>query len=128
MLIHRFSKTKGQASARAAELGIAGIVGLTNACVANNTVSIVVSGDIAKNLAEKYKISAKRSASIMDIFACIVQGLIPYGAQALLVASIFAISPIAAITYTWYGVILGVVAIAIVLLRKREQQVSTQTE
>ena len=128
VIIHRFSKTKGQASARAAELGIAGIVALTNACVANNTVSIVVSGDIAKNLAEKYKISAKRSASIMDIFACIVQGLIPYGAQALLVASIFAISPIAAITYTWYGVILGVVAIAIVLLRKREQQVSTQTE
>lgn len=118
-LIYRLSNREGGASARAAELGIAGIVAATNACVANNTVSIVVSGDIAKNLASKYGISPKRSASIMDIFACIVQGLIPYGAQALLIASIFAISPLAAIGCTWYGVILAIVAIVLVLFRKR---------
>ncbi|MBV7314121.1 Na+/H+ antiporter NhaC family protein [Shewanella sp. NIFS-20-20] len=118
-LISRFSKSKGEASCRAAELGMAGIVAATNACVANNTVSIVVSGDIAKDLAQKHGVSPKRAASVLDIFACIIQGLIPYGAQALLIASIFGISPLAAVSYTWYGMILAVVAILIVVFRSR---------
>lgn len=118
-LIGRFSKAKGAASCRAAELGIAGIVATTNACVANNTVSIVVSGDIAKELAQKHHVSAKRSASVMDIFSCIVQGLIPYGAQALLIASTFAISPVDAISHAWYCMVLAVVAVFIVILRPR---------
>ncbi|RTR40225.1 Na+/H+ antiporter NhaC family protein [Shewanella canadensis] len=118
-LITRFSKAKGGASTRASELGMAGIVALTNACVANNTVSIVVTGDIAKDLAQKHEVTPKRAASIMDIFSCIVQGLIPYGAQALLVASIFSISPLQAVTHAWYCMILAVVAISIVILRKR---------
>ncbi|BDM63263.1 sodium:proton antiporter [Shewanella sp. NFH-SH190041] len=119
-LIARFSSAKGEASTRAAELGMAGIVAATNACVANNTVSIVVSGDIAKALATKHGVCPKRAASILDIFACIVQGLIPYGAQALLIASIFAISPLSAVAYTWYGPILALVAVAIVLFRKEK--------
>ncbi|MGL4476163.1 MAG: Na+/H+ antiporter NhaC family protein, partial [Shewanella sp.] len=118
-LIARFSKAQGEASCRAAELGMAAIVAATNACVANNTVSIVVTGDIAKDLAEKHGVSPKRAASVLDIFACIIQGLLPYGAQALLLASIFAISPLAVVTYSWYGMILAVVAIAIVIFRKR---------
>jgi len=118
-LITRFSKAKGEASTRASELGMAGIVALTNTCVANNTVSIVVTGDIAKDLAQKHEVTPKRAASIMDIFSCIVQGLIPYGAQALLVASIFSISPLEAVTHAWYCMILAVVAISIVILRKR---------
>jgi len=118
-LITRFSKAKGGASTRASELGMAGIVALTNTCVANNTVSIVVTGDIAKDLAQKHEVTPKRAASIMDIFSCIVQGLIPYGAQALLVASIFSISPLQAVTHAWYCMILALVAISIVILRKR---------
>ncbi|MBR9729193.1 Na+/H+ antiporter NhaC family protein [Shewanella intestini] len=121
-LINRSSNKNGQASGRAAELGMATIVAATNACVANNTVSIVVTGDIAKELATTNQVQPKRAASILDIFACIVQGLIPHGAQALLVASTFAISPIAAISHVWYCMILTVVAIAIVILRKREVQ------
>ncbi|MXR70137.1 Na+/H+ antiporter NhaC family protein [Shewanella sp. JBTF-M18] len=118
-LIVRFSSAKGEASTRASELGMAGIVALTNTCVANNTVSIVVSGDIAKDLAEKHEVTPKRAASILDIFSCIIQGLIPYGAQALLIASTFGISPLQAVTHAWYCMILAVVAIAIVVLRKR---------
>ncbi len=118
-LITRFSKAKGEASTRASELGMAGIVALTNTCVANNTVSIVVTGDIAKDLAQKHEVTPKRAASIMDIFSCIVQGLIPYGAQALLVASIFTISPLEAVTHAWYCMILALVAISIVIFRKR---------
>ena len=118
-LIVRFSSAKGEASTRASELGMAGIVALTNTCVANNTVSIVVTGDIAKDLAEKHEVTPKRAASIMDIFSCIIQGLIPYGAQALLIASTFSISPLQAVTHAWYCMILAIVAIAIVVLRKR---------
>ena len=118
-LIARFSKAQGEASCRAAELGMACIVAVTNTCVANNTVSIVVTGDIAKDLAEKHGVSPKRAASILDIFACIIQGLIPYGAQALLIASTFSITPLAAVSHAWYCMILAVVAVAIVILRKR---------
>ena len=119
-LIVRFSKAKGDASCRAAELGMAGIVAVTNTCVANNTVSIVVTGEIAKELAEKHGVSPKRAASILDIFACIIQGLIPYGAQALLIASTFGITPVAAITNAWYCMILAVVAVIIVMVRQRK--------
>ncbi|WP_345873223.1 Na+/H+ antiporter NhaC family protein [Shewanella algae] len=118
-LIARFSRAKGEASCRAAELGMAGIVALTNSCVANNTVSIVVSGDIAKELAAKHGVAPKRAASILDIFACIIQGLIPYGAQALLIASHFKISPLEAVANTWYCMILALVAVVIVILRPR---------
>ncbi|GAA0787528.1 MULTISPECIES: Na+/H+ antiporter NhaC family protein [Pseudomonadati] len=118
-LISRFSKSKGDASPRAAELGMAGIVAITNTCVANNTVSIVVTGEIAKDLAQKHGVSPKRAASVLDIFACIVQGLIPHGAQALLIASVFTISPITAVLNAWYCMILAVVAISIVIWRKR---------
>ncbi|MCG9695652.1 Na+/H+ antiporter NhaC family protein [Shewanella sp. Isolate11] len=118
-LIMRFSKARGDASPRAAELGMAGIVALTNTCVANNTVSIVVTGDIAKELAQKHKVSPKRAASILDIFSCIIQGLIPYGAQALLIASTFSISPVDAISHAWYCLVLALVAVVIVTLRKR---------
>lgn len=119
-LIVRFSKAKGEASCRAAELGMAGIVAVTNTCVANNTVSIVVTGEIAKELAEKHGVSPKRAASILDIFACIIQGLIPYGAQALLIASTFGITPVAAIMNAWYCMILAVVAVVIVTVRQRK--------
>ncbi|GIU16298.1 sodium:proton antiporter [Shewanella sp. MBTL60-007] len=119
-LIARFSKAKGEASCRASELGMAAIVAATNTCVANNTVSIVVTGDIAKELAQKHGVTPKRAASVLDIFSCIVQGLIPYGAQALLVASTFSLSPLDVVTHAWYCMILAVVAVAIVSLRKRK--------
>ena len=118
-VISRFSKANGEASSRAAELGMAAIVAATNTCVANNTVSIVVTGDIAKELAEKHGVSPKRAASILDIFACIIQGLIPHGAQALLIASVFTISPLTAVSNAWYCMTLAVIAVIIVIFRKR---------
>ncbi|QSX33089.1 Na+/H+ antiporter NhaC family protein [Shewanella avicenniae] len=118
-LISRFSRKQGDASCRAAELGMAGIVAVTNACVANNTVSIVVSGEIAKQLAQKHEVSAKRAASVLDIFACIIQGLIPYGAQALLAAANFKISPLQAVSCVWYCIILAVVSLAVIVFRPR---------
>lgn len=115
-LIKCFSKKQ---SKRITEFGIATLVSLTNTCVANNTVSIIVTGNIAKELAQKEGISAKRSASLLDIFSCIMQGILPYGAQALLAASIFAISPIAAVSNAWYCFVLAAVAMIIITVRKK---------
>jgi Na+/H+ antiporter NhaC len=116
IIIKRFSKEQ---SKRVTEFGIAGLASLTNACVANNTVSIIVTGNIAKELAQKEGISAKRSASLLDIFSCVVQGVLPYGAQALLAASIFSISPLAAVINAWYCFVLATVSVVIIRFRKQ---------
>ncbi|PKF63378.1 sodium:proton antiporter [Psychromonas sp. psych-6C06] len=115
-VIQRFSNKQ---SKRVTEIGIASLVSLTNSCVANNTVSIIVTGNIAKELAKKEGIEAKRSASLLDIFSCVMQGILPYGAQALLAASIFAISPLAAVTNAWYCFVLAIVAVLIISFRKQ---------
>ncbi|WP_028863056.1 Na+/H+ antiporter NhaC family protein [Psychromonas aquimarina] len=114
-IIARFAARQNK---RLSELGIACLVSLTNACVANNTVSIIVTGNIARELAEKHAVSPKRSASLLDIFSCVIQGIIPYGAQALLAASIFSISPLAAAANAWYCFVLAAAAVLIVSLRK----------
>lgn len=70
-----------------AYLSIGGLVGATNMAIANNTVSILVTGSIAKEMKDKMKLSKKKTASVLDIFACIIQGVLPYGAQVLLLLS-----------------------------------------
>jgi len=101
-----------------AQIGIALITALSNLAVANNTVAILLAGDITKQLAQENAISAARSASIMDIFACVIQGLIPYGAQALLLGSLFALSPLMVVSSAWYPMVLAVVALVVMLKRK----------
>lgn len=95
---------------RASGLGIAGLALTTNFFTANNTVSIIVTGETAKNLATDGELTPAQSASLLDIFACINQGLIPYGAQALLLGTTMGISPLNVVMYSFYPmVLLGVV-------------------
>ncbi|MGI5309139.1 Na+/H+ antiporter NhaC family protein [Rheinheimera sp. WS51] len=110
---------------KAQQLAIAALAFSSNLCIANNTVAIVLTGDLSKNLAEKHQISPKRSASLLDIFACISQGLVPYGAQALLLGASFGLSPWHVISQSYYCVILLVVAIAVILLRSSAQSKSS---
>ncbi|MHC5791824.1 Na+/H+ antiporter NhaC family protein, partial [Streptococcus pyogenes] len=77
----------------------------------NNTVSILLAGPVAKSLADNYQISPKRSASLLDIFSCVIQGLLPYGAQILLAASLASISPLAIAGNTYYCWVLAVIAL-----------------
>ena len=116
--VQKISRKDTEKSPKIVELCIALMVALTNTCIANNTVSIVVTGDIAKGLADKHDICPKRSASILDIFACIVQGILPFGAQALLIGSIFSISPLSAGLHAWYCMILAVISVGIISIRK----------
>ncbi|MCY6958041.1 Na+/H+ antiporter NhaC family protein [Clostridium brassicae] len=98
---------------KSAEIGIAALVSLTDAAVANNTVAIIINGPIAKELCEKYKVDPRRSASLLDTFSCVFQGLIPYGAQMLILLSFTkgAVSPGQVIPLLWYQQLLVVSAI-----------------
>ncbi|WP_448552743.1 Na+/H+ antiporter NhaC family protein [Thalassotalea montiporae] len=91
---------------RAAGLGIASLAFSANFFTANNTVSIIITGETAKELAEDGNIKAAESASLLDIFACINQGLLPYGAQALLLGATIGISPVDVVVYSFYPMIL----------------------
>ncbi len=102
-----------------ATLLIAKIVSVFDILLANNTVAILLSGKIVKNISNKYKISPHESAAWLDIFSCVFQGLIPYGAQVLLAGSIASISPLQIIGHVYYCYILGVVSIIFILFGKR---------
>ncbi|WP_312076689.1 Na+/H+ antiporter NhaC family protein [Chryseobacterium sp.] len=73
---------------KSAVFGIGGLVSIINLCIANNTISILISGKIAKKISDKYALKPQKVASVLDIFACYVQGLIPYGAQILILISL----------------------------------------
>ena len=77
-------------SKKTCEVGICFLVGVVNLFTANNTVAIITSGPIAKELSQKYGVSAKRTASLLDTVSCCVQGMIPYGAQILIATSLAA--------------------------------------
>ena len=96
---------------RAAGIGISGLAFMCNFFTANNTVSIIVTGDTAKNLAEDGVLSPAESASLLDIFACINQGLLPYGAQALLLGATLSISPIEVVIHAFYPMVLFFIAV-----------------
>lgn len=100
------------------EFGIAFLSLAVDACTANNTVAIVMAGPIAKEISEEYGISPRRSASLLDIFASVGQGLIPYGAQLLSAASLSALSPVEIMPYLFYPILMGISAILFILIRK----------
>lgn len=98
-------------SRRSGEASIATLSALMDVFTANNTVAILVSGSVAKELAERNNISPSRSASLLDVFSCVMQGVLPYGAQILLAASIAQLSPLAIAGHVYYCWILAAVAI-----------------
>ena len=104
---------------RGGELGIALLVLLVDCCTANNTVAIVMTGPIARNISEEYGISPRRSASLLDIFASVGQGLIPYGAQLLSAASLTGLTPFQILPYMYYPILMAVSALLFIFLRKR---------
>ncbi len=109
------SKIKGN---KGGELGIAGLALLVDMCTANNTVAIVIAGPIAKEVSEEFEIPPKRSASLLDIFTSVGQGLIPYGAQLLSAASLTKLTPFEIMPYLYYPILMGVSALCFILLKK----------
>ena len=94
-------------SSKGAEASIAALVSFANLCTANNTIALIMAGPIAKDIADRFHVDARRSASILDIFSCFVQGIIPYGAQMLIAAGLGGVSPIEIMCYLYYPYLLG---------------------
>lgn len=102
---------------RGAELSIAGLVSLANLCTANNTIAIITTGGIAKDITKKYGLDPRKSASILDTFSCLIQGMIPYGAQLLMAAGLSGASSISIIGYLYYPFVMGAFALLAIILR-----------
>ena len=102
---------------RGAEFSIAALVSLANLCTANNTIAIITTGGIAKDISDKYKLDPRKCASILDTFSCFVQGIIPYGAQMLMASGLAGISALAILEYLYYPFALGIIAALAILLR-----------
>ena len=120
-LLQKISKIiKGRKSA---ELGIAAMTSLTNMATANNTVAILIASPIAKDISERYEVDPKRTASLLDIFACIFQGILPYGAQMLFACALMENlnSPFQVITKCWYQYILMLFAVLSICFTKEKK-------
>jgi Na+/H+ antiporter NhaC len=109
-------------TSRGGELGIASLTAFVNAAIANNTITILIVGPLAKTIADKNDIDPRRSASILDTISCFVQGFLPYGAQILaaLAATSFAISPFEILSHLYYPYLLGISTLIFIFFRKRK--------
>ena len=96
---------------KGAEMCIAALVSIANICTANNTIAIITVGPLAKDIASKYGVDNRKSASILDTFSCVVQGMIPYGAQMLMAAKLASLSPLSIIEYLYYP--MGILVMAL---------------
>ena len=98
---------------KSAQVGIAALASLADCATANNTVAIIVSGNVAKDMSREYRVDPRRTASLLDVFSCVFQGIIPYGAQLLTAATLttttynIVMSPVEIVPYMWYCWILG---------------------
>ncbi|MFR7873325.1 Na+/H+ antiporter NhaC family protein [Peptoniphilus grossensis] len=108
---------------KSAEVSIALLTLLTDAATANNTVAIIIDGPVAKEISRDFKVDPRRSASFLDTFSCVMQGIIPYGAQVLIAAGLtkelgaLAVSPVQIIPFLWYQALLAVFAIISIFVR-----------
>lgn len=118
-LVYLMNKVKSMIRSRkSAEVGIATLVSLADASVANNTAALIVTADICKEISQEYRVDPRRTASLMDIFSSVAQGLLPYGNQILLIGALAGgtVAPVEILPYMWYIVLLGVFAIVSIFI------------
>ena len=109
--------TKGIRGKRGAEFSIAALVSMANVCTANNTIAILTTGRIAKDITTRFGLDPRKTASILDTFSCMIQGLLPYGAQMLMASGLAGISSLSIIKYLFYPYTMGAFAVLAILLR-----------
>ena len=109
--------TRGISGKRGAELTIAILVSVANLCTANNTIAILTTGKVSREITKQYSLDPRKTASILDTFSCFVQGIIPYGAQLLLASKLAGVSPMDIIPNLYYPFIMGGCALLSILLR-----------
>ena len=109
--------TKRISGKRGAEGAIAGLTLLTDICTANNTIAIITVGPIARDLCERYGISPRKSASLMDTASCFAQGVLPYGAQLLMASGLAGISPLEIIPHLYYPMAIGAMVVLSIIFQ-----------
>lgn len=107
-------RIKGQ---RAASFSVAGLVSLVNVCTANNTIAIITVGPLARDISKRFGLDPRKTASILDTFSCVVQCIIPYGAQMLMASGLSGVSAISIMAWLYYPYILGVTAVLSIIFR-----------
>ena len=113
------SKINGR---RGAEFGIALLALFVDACTANNTVAIVMTGPIAKEISEEFEVDPRRSASLLDMFTSVGQGIIPYGAQLLSAATLTGLTPLQIIPNLYYPLLMGVCGVLAIIFRPQSKK------
>ena len=113
-------------SKRRAEASVAGLVTLTDLCTANNTIALIITGPIAKQIGDKFGIDNRRMASLLDTFSCFAQGMIPYGAQLLIASGLSNLNPMAIIPFLYYPFLLGIAAIVAIIFQYPRKYTSGQ--
>lgn len=109
---------------RGAEFGIALLALFVDACTANNTVAIVMTGPIAKEISEEFDVDPRRSASLLDMFTSVGQGIIPYGAQLLSAATLTGLTPLQIIPNLYYPLLMGVCGVLAIIFRPQSKNYS----
>ena len=102
---------------RGAESAIAGLTVLTDVCTASNTIAIITVGPIARDLSQRFGISPRKSASLMDTASCFAQGVLPYGAQLLMASGLAHISPIEIIPHLYYPMAIGAMVVLSIIFQ-----------
>lgn len=116
---------RGNSGRRTGEWSIAALASVTDVFTANNTVAILISGSVARDIAERHDVPPARAASLLDIFVCSVQSLLPYGAQILLAASLAGLSPLVLVGKAHYCWLLAAVTVVFMLLPGKRQALAT---
>ncbi len=116
------SLTKKVETNKGAEFSIVGLVSVLTLSTANNTIAIVTAGPIAKELRREYGVAPKRTASLLDVFSCGFQGLVPYGGQLLSAAAIAGVSPLAITVYCWYPMLILLFGVVIIIFNLKSHQ------
>lgn len=102
---------------RGAEFSIAALVSIANLCTANNTIAIITTGRIARDIASRFGLDPRKTASILDTFSCFIQGVIPYGAQILMASGLSGASSLSIIGCMYYPFMMGICAVLAILFR-----------
>ncbi len=111
---------------RGGEMSISLMVFLVNLCTANNTVALITVGPIAKDISQRYGISPRRSASILDTVSCFTQGILPYGMQTLMAVSLTALTPIDVFTHLYYPMLIGLAVFLSIIFKRNKKASVTQ--
>lgn len=109
-------------SIQGAQASILSLVGIVNLCTANNTVTIITVGPLAKSISKQFDITSRKVASLLDTGSCVMQALIPYGAQTLMATSLAEISPVSPWPFLFYPQCLLICLIISIFVNKNKKR------